>query len=96
MPDKPRLLPWGTNRGLDPTSDRQAILHEVACGLRNEKDRLYDAQENQSFYDLDGQHYTPRREAETEFDYAGRPKRVTGFMRQCVSRLCQHTYNPGP
>ena len=65
-------------------------------GLRNERTRLKDAAENQSFVDLDAERYTPMREAETEFDYAGRPKRDLGFMGQAIGRLCEHTYNPGP
>ncbi len=96
MSDQPRLFPWPVSPSIGPTLDKGAILHEVACGLRNERGRLADAGENQSFVDLDGERFTPRREAETEFDYAGRPKRDSGFMHQAINRLCQHMYNPGP
>lgn len=96
MSDQPRLFPFPSSPSIGPTLDKGAILHEVECGLRNERGRLADAAENQSFVDLDGERYTPRREAETEFDFAGRPKRDSGFMHAAVNRLCQHMYNPGP
>jgi len=57
---------------------------------------LASAIENQAFYDLESDRYQPRREAETEFDFAGRPRRQSGFVQQAVDRLCEHTYNPGP
>jgi hypothetical protein len=94
--DQPRLFPWPSQPSIGPTLDKKAIIEEVEAGLRNERGRLADAAENQSFADLDGERYTPRREAETEFDFAGRPKRDSGFMHQAVNRLCQHMYNPGP
>jgi hypothetical protein len=81
---------------IGPTLDKAAIIEEVEKGLRNERSELADAYENQQFYDLEAEGFEPRREAETEFDYAGRPKRTSGFTRQAVNRLCQHTYNPGP
>ena len=94
--DEPRLFPFPSSPSIEATLDRSAIIAEVERGLRNERVRLSDAAENQAFLDLDGERYTPRREAETEFDYAGRMKRTTGFTHQAISRLCQHTYNPGP
>lgn len=96
MGDQPRLFPWPGQKSIGPTLDRQAIIDEVQSGLRNEKGRLADAAENQAFLDLGGKLYIERREAETEFDYAGRIKKTTGLVHQCVNRLCQHTYNPGP
>lgn len=96
MSDQPRLFPWPGQISIGPTLNKQAIIEEVEAGLRNERGRLADAAENQSFVDLDGERFTPRREAETEFDFAGRPKRDSGFMHQAVNRLCQHMYNPGP
>jgi len=93
---QPRLFPYPGQTGIDPTFSREAIIEEVQNGLRNERDRLYDAMQNQSFLDLDGERFNPRREAETEFDFAGRPKRDSGFCHQALNRLCQHTYNPGP
>lgn len=96
MSDQPRLFPWPGQPQLAPTLDKSSIIEEVKYGLRNERGRLADASENQSFVDLDGERFTPRREAETEFDFAGRPKRDSGFMHQAVNRLCQHMYNPGP
>jgi hypothetical protein len=96
MPDQPRLFPFPSSPSIDAALDRRAIIKEVQNGLRNERVRLSDAGENQAFLDLDGERYTPRREAETEFDYAGRMKRTTGFVHQCITKLCEHTYNPGP
>jgi len=71
-------------------------MKEVESGLRNHRPRLASAIENQAFYDLESDRYQPRREAETEFDFAGRPRRQSGFVQQAVDRLCEHTYNPGP
>jgi hypothetical protein len=96
MSDQPRLFPLTLQPQLAPTLDRAKIFEEVQCGLRNERDRLKDAAENQAFIDLDGERFVPLREAETEFDYAGRPKRDSGFAHQAINRLCEHTYNPGP
>jgi hypothetical protein len=93
---QPRLFPWPGKRSLAPTLDRSAILQEVASGLRNERGRLAEAAENAAFADLGSRDYIERREAETEFDYAGRVKRASGLMHQAINRLCSHTYNPGP
>jgi hypothetical protein len=93
----PRLFPALPNVGGSfSSSDRGWIMKEVESGLRNHRPRLASAIENQAFYDLESDRYQPRREAETEFDFAGRPKRQSGFVQQAVDRLCEHTYNPGP
>jgi len=93
----PRLFPALPNIGGSfSSSDRTWILSEVEKGLRAHRPRLAGAIENQAFYDLQSDRYAPRREAETEFDFAGRPKRQSGFVQQAVDRLCEHTYNPGP
>mgnify|MGYP000879999931 CR=1 FL=1 len=78
------------------TDNRPWILREVQNGLPGEKKRLAAEIENQAFYDLDGERYAPRREAETEFDFAGRPHRESGFTQQAIDRLCEYAYNPGP
>ena len=93
----PRLFPALPNVGGSFSSDDRAwIMKEVESGLRNHRPRLASAIENQAFYDLESDRYQPRREAETEFDFAGRPRRQSGFVQQAVDRLCEHTYNPGP
>ena len=93
----PRLFPAVPNVGGSFSSDDRAwIMKEVESGLRNHRPRLASAIENQAFYDLESDRYQPRREAETEFDFAGRPRRQSGFVQQAVDRLCEHTYNPGP
>ena len=93
---EPRLFPLEKDRGAFVTNDRDWILREVEAGLRSHRGRLAESIENQAFYDLDSERYAPRREAETEFDFAGRPRRQSGFLQQAVDRLCEHTYNPGP
>ncbi len=93
----PRLFPALPNVGGSFSSDDKTwIMKEVESGLRNHRPRLASAIENQAFYDLESDRYQPRREAETEFDFAGRPRRQSGFVQQAVDRLCEHTYNPGP
>ena len=93
----PRLNPALPNVGGSFSSgDKHWIMKEVESGLRNHRPRLASAIENQAFYDLESDRYQPRREAETEFDFAGRPRRQSGFVQQAVDRLCEHTYNPGP
>jgi len=94
--ETPRLFPFPSSPHIGATLDKKAIIEEVEKGLRNERSDLAEASENQEFYDLNAEGFEPRREAETEFDYAGRPKRTSGFVRQAINRLCQHTYNPGP
>ena len=92
-----RLFPALPNVGGSFSSDdKNWIIREVESGLRNHRPRLASAIENQAFYDFESDRYQPRREAETEFDFAGRPKRQSGFVQQAVDRLCEHTYNPGP
>lgn len=92
----PRLSLETYPEGLAPTFDRAMIIREVEKGLPNEADRIKDASENDAIADLQGQFFIPRREAETEFDYAARLKQVTGLTHQVVNRLCAYTYNPGP
>jgi Phage portal protein, SPP1 Gp6-like len=95
--DDLRLFPALPNQGQSISSDdRDWIIREVQGGLRNHRPRLAAAIENQAFYDLESDRYQPRREAETEFDFAGRPRRTSGFVQQAVDRLCEHTYCPGP
>lgn len=79
-----------------PITDRAKILAEVQAGLPNHQLRIADALENQAFYDLDGERYAPRREAETEFDYEGRPQRETGFTQEVIDVLSEDNYSPGP
>ena len=93
---EPRLFPASANQGAFVSNDREWIIREVENGLRNHRGRLAEAIENQAFYDLDSERYAQRREAETEFDFAGRPRRQSGLMLQAVDRLTEHNYNPGP
>jgi len=78
------------------SDDRAWILSEVERGLPNARGRISEATENQAFYDFDGCRYLQKREAESERDFANRPKREAGFTQQAVRRLCEHSYSPGP
>ena len=78
----------------DPHS-LDSYAEEVCNGLPHEKDRLDAVLENQAFFDLDAERYIPMRDAESAFDYAGRPKRSSGFTREVVEVLCEHLYAPG-
>lgn len=82
--------------GEPPTSDVRAIVEEVEKGLPHDRLRISSALENQAFYDLDGDRYAPRREAETAFDFTERPQRETGFTQEVVDVLCEHQYSCGP
>jgi SPP1 Gp6-like portal protein len=79
-----------------PRLDRDAVLAEVAAGLRNERGRIGDAIENLNYAELEADAYIERREGESEADYVRRPRKATGFAHQAVNKLCTHTYNPGP
>ena len=71
---------------------------EVESGLQNESRQMDRALEKQEFYDYRGHRWEKyfRREAETTWDFQGRSKRGSGFLRECVEKLCQHLYSPGP
>ena len=69
---------------------------EVIAGLPCERKQLDHAIENQACYDLDADRYIPMREAESSFDYAGRPKRESGLVREVIDIACEDLYCPGP
>jgi hypothetical protein len=71
---------------------------EVERGLSNERPEMDAATERQNFYDYEGERWESKfkRDAESSFDYQGRPHRPSGFLRQCVEILCEHLYCPGP
>lgn len=82
--------------------ERQQVIslskfeREVIAGLPNEKKRLDCLDENEAWYNHDAERYLPKRDAETDWDFQGRPKRDSGLLHQCVDVLCDHLYNPGP
>jgi hypothetical protein len=96
MASEPGLIGVGKAQSANTSNDRDWILREVGKGLPNSQIRLAAAIENQAFFDLDSRRYAPRREAETEFDFAGRPQRESGLTQQAIDRLCEHQYSPGP
>lgn len=71
---------------------------EIEAGLPNEQTQWDLAQERQAFYDFDGFKYERRfkRDAESSFDFQGRSHRASGFLHQCVCKLTDHLYSPGP
>jgi hypothetical protein len=71
---------------------------EVERGLQNERPRLNDAVMARAFYDYEGRRYSTlfMRDAETTFDFLGRPYRPSGFVREVVDVLTEHLYCPGP
>jgi len=83
MPTKIDLRPYGL---------------EVERGLQNERPRLNDAVMARAFYDYEGRRYATlfQRDAETVFDFLGRPYRPAGFVREVVDVLTEHLYCPGP
>lgn len=83
---------------LRPPIDLGPYAREVERGLQNEKNGLDAAMERQNFFDYDGERWESKfkRDAESSFDYQGRPHRPSGFLRQCVEILCEHMYCPGP
>lgn len=83
-------------QGEPATNDVNMIVEEVEKGLPHERMRISEALENQAFYDLDGDRYAQRREAETSFDFVERPQRETGFTQEVVDILCEHQYSCGP
>jgi hypothetical protein len=84
MPTKPiNLTPYGL---------------EVERGLSNERPRLNSAVMARAFYDYQGRRYATlfMRDAETTFDFLGRPYRPTGLIREVIDVLTEHLYCPGP
>ena len=71
---------------------------EVESGLPTESERIDAAEEKLAFFNFDGFRYERRfrRDAESSFDYQGRSHRGSGFLNECVTKLCEHTYSPGP
>ncbi len=79
-----------------PKLDLAPYIAEIEQGLPTIKHALDCALENQAFYDHEGERYLPQREAESTFDFMGRPKRQSGVLRQGIEILTQHLYSPGP
>jgi hypothetical protein len=71
---------------------------EAERGLSNEQPDINAATERQNFWDYEGERWESKfkHDAESSFDYQGRPHRPSGFLRQCVETLCEHLYCPGP
>lgn len=78
--------------------DLSKYKEEVEGGLSNESKVMDEALERQDFYDYCGKKYQKyfRRDAESWQDYAERSHRMSGFLRECISKLTAHLYTPGP
>jgi len=73
-------------------------IEECEAGLPNAKADLDAAMKRQAFFDYDGFRYESdfKRDAESSFDYQGRPHRPSGFLRECIEILTEDVYAPGP
>ncbi len=71
---------------------------EVEAGLPNSSIDMDAALERQAFYDYQGFRYERRfrRDAESSFDFQGRSHRGSGFLTECIDKLCGHLFCPGP
>ncbi len=87
---------------MTPTTKKPVDLtpyaQEVERGLPNERQHLAAAEQRQNFFDYDGDRWESlfKRDAESSFDFQGRPHRPSGFLRMCVEVLTEHLYSPGP
>jgi len=74
------------------------FAEEVEAGLPNEGVEMDAALERQAFYDYQGFRYERRfrRDAESSFDFQGRSHRGSGFLAECIDKLCGHLFSPGP
>ncbi len=81
-----------------PDVDLNKWKPEVESGLSHEIREIEAARERQDFYDFQGARWERRfrRDAESSFDFQGRSHRQSGFLRECVGKLCAHLYSPGP
>lgn len=71
---------------------------ECIAGLPNAKQDIDAALKRQAYYDYDGFRYEAdyKRDAESSFDFQGRPHRPSGFLRECIDILTEDVYAPGP
>lgn len=74
------------------------IRKECESGLPNAKGDIDAAMKRQAFWDYDGFRYEAdfKRDAESSFDFQGRPHRPSGFLRECIEILSEDVYSPGP
>lgn len=72
------------------------IADEVRAGLPCSRERLAEARLNEDYYQLRNAQYVPRREGESDEDYAARPKRTSKLTRCVIRKLTEPLYSPGP
>jgi hypothetical protein len=81
-----------------PPVNLARYIEECEAGLPNAKVDIDGAMKRQAFFDYDGFRYEAdfKRDAESSFDYQGRPHRPSGFLRECIEILTEDVYAPGP
>lgn len=81
-----------------PYINLKDIGRECLAGLPNAKADIDLALKKQAYFDYDGFRYEAdyKRDAESSFDFQGRPHRPSGFLRQCIEILSEDVYSPGP
>ncbi len=72
------------------------VADEVRAGLRNERRDLFEAQQNDDWYNGKGYLHLEKRDAEEPQDFARRRKRFSMLTYEIVTALTRHLYNPGP
>lgn len=96
------LLSYGARPSVNGATKRRVDLSrygkEIESGLPTEVEHRNKAIERQAFFDWEGDRYEQefKRDAESSWDYQGRPHRPSGFLRECVEVLCEDLYCPGP
>lgn len=73
-----------------------SIEREVMAGLPREQDRRAEALRSLAYYNRQGAHLIPRRDAESYSDYMARPKRHLPFLARVIRVLTSKLYAPGP
>ncbi len=68
----------------------------IRDGLKDASDRLEAAKANEAYYRMENRAYIEKREAETDTDFANRPKRCSYMTYKAVSTLSKPLYTPGP
>lgn len=89
MPADVLVLDLGTVPSLD------AAEKALRAGLPDDAARLAEARRVEDYYQLRNGKHLPRREAESDEDFAQRPKRYSRVTRTAARKLAG-LYNPGP
>jgi len=77
-------------------NELKRVQDMIESGLPDSQARIDDAKTNDAYYALLNSNYIPKREAETDNDYARRPKRTVRLVKKAVDTLGRRLYHPGP